>query len=135
MLNKMTLQGRITAKPEVKQTQSGVSVASFTVAWSEKVKEVETKCFQKCVAWRGTAEFLHKYFDKGQEMIVEGKMTTRDWNDDNGQKRSTNELVVDTVHFCGSKAKDSGGTPAAVQSQPVTAPHFEVLGDDEELPF
>ena len=134
MINKMVLQGRLTAAPECKQTQSGVPVASFTVAWSEKYKEIETKCFLRCVAWRGTAEFLCKYFGKGQELVVEGKMTTREW-EDNGQKRSVNELVVDAVHFCGSKAKDAGGTPTAAQSQPVTAPRFEVLSDDDELPF
>lgn len=136
MINKFILQGRLTAKPELKQTQSGVAVCSFTVAWSEKIKDVETKCFQRCVAWRGTAEFLNKYFAKGQELVVEGKMSTREWEAD-GQKRSVNELVVDAAHFCGSKAKDSSsGTPVAeTQPQPIVAPQFEVLADDDALPF
>ena len=148
MINKTILQGRLTAAPECKKTQSGVPVASFTVAWSEKFKEIETKCFLRCVAWRGTAEFLCKYFGKGQELVVEGKLTTREW-EDNGQKRSVNELVADAIHFCGTKAQNqgtapSGAAPAKTGSAgyqayspdaSADAPQFEVLGENDELPF
>ena len=145
MINKTILQGRLVAAPELKQTTSGVAVASLTVAWSEKYKDIETKCFLRCVAWRGTAEFLCKYFGKGQELIVEGKMATREWQDkDSGQKRNINELVVDTVHFCGSKAQNQSTTPAGAaqgETKPYSpdafadAPQFEVIGEDDELPF
>lgn len=149
MINKMVLQGRLTAAPECKQTQSGVPVASFTVAWSEKYKEIETKCFLRCVAWRGTAEFVSKYFAKGQEIAVEGKLTTREWDDDNGQKRSVIELVVNQAHFCGSKSQNQGtgsagaapartgsaGTSPYSPDASADAPQFEVLGEGDELPF
>ena len=119
MINKMILQGRLTADPEIKQTQSGVSCASFTVAWSEKYKEIETKCFQRCKAWRGTADFLGKYFAKGQEIIVCGKMVTEEWEKD-GQKRSAQILSVDDVHFCGKKQDAPQGTQSSANMQSST---------------
>lgn len=149
MVNKFILQGRLTAAPEIKQTQSGVSCANFTVAWSEKYKEVETKCFQRCKAWRGTADFLGKYFTKGQELIVVGKMNTETWEKD-GQKNSAQVLIVDEVSFCGSKGTQDGagaaqGTqtaaympdayaPQAAAGQPA-APTFETISGDDALPF
>lgn len=141
MVNKFILQGRLTADPEIKQTPSGVSCANFTVAWSEKYKEVETKCFQRCKAWRSTADFLGKYFAKGQEIIVVGKMTTEQWEKD-GQKYSAQVLTVDEASFCGSKSSNQGEVapaqaympPAAVQS-PAGAPKFEEIHGDDDLPF
>ena len=76
MINKVLIQGRLTKEPELKQTQSGVPVLLFTVAWSEKYKETETKCFLLCKAWRTTAEFINKYFHKGQEIGIDGRMVT-----------------------------------------------------------
>lgn len=154
MINKMILQGRLTADPEIKQTQSGVSCASFTVAWSEKYKEIETKCFQRCKAWRGTADFLGKYFAKGQEIIVCGKMVTEEWEKD-GQKRSQQVLVVDEVHFSGKRQDAPQGSQNSINPQGnnympsayspgsgssgaaqggVKAPEFEVV-EDNDLPF
>lgn len=140
MVNKFILQGRLTADPEIKQTPSGVSCANFTVAWSEKYKEVETKCFQRCKAWRSTADFIGKYFAKGQEIIVVGKMATEQWEKD-GQKYSAQVLTVDEASFCGSKGASQGEaapaqayTPPAAQTMP-SAPKFEEVGDDDQLPF
>ena len=139
MVNKFILQGRLTADPEIKQTPSGVSCANITVAWSEKYKEVETKCFQRCKAWRATADFIGKYFTKGQEIIVVGKMTTEQWEKD-GQKYSAQVLVADEAHFCGSK-KDNAGeasggyAPPAAANPPAGTPKFETVGEDDELPF
>lgn len=149
MVNKFILQGRLTAAPEIKQTQSGVSCANFTVAWSEKYKETETKCFQRCRAWRGTADFLGKYFTKGQELIVVGKMNTETWEKD-GQKNSAQVLVVDEVSFCGSKGTQDGAgaaqgaqtaaympdayAPQTAAGQPA-APSFETISGDDALPF
>ena len=76
MLNKLLYQGRLVADPEVKQTQRGVSFLEITIAWSEKYKETETSCFMRCKAWRNTAEFIGKWFRKGQEILIEGHMLT-----------------------------------------------------------
>lgn len=145
MINKMILQGRLTADPEIKQTQSGVSCASFTVAWSEKYKEIETKCFQRCKAWRGTADFLGKYFAKGQEIIVCGKMVTEEWEKD-GQKRSAQILSVDDVHFCGKKQDAPQGAQGGGNVQGnsgvtldysglASAPAAPQTALDDDLPF
>lgn len=139
MVNKSILQGRLTADPEIKQTPSGVSCANFTVAWSNKYKEVEEKCFQRCKAWRSTADFIGKYFAKGQEITVVGKMLTESWEKD-GQKYSAQVLVADEAHFCGPK-KDNAGeasggyAPPAAANPPAGTPKFETVGEDDELPF
>lgn len=119
MINRTVLQGRLVRDVELRTTQSGISVASFTVAWSEKYKETETKCFLPCTAWRQTGEFVSKYFTKGQEINVTGKLQTREWEDKEGNKRSTIELVVDEAAFCGSK---SDGAHSAHESDDNTSP-------------
>jgi len=81
MLNHTVVQGRLVADPELRTTQSGTSVCSFRVAWSEKYKETETKLFLSCTAWRGTGEMIAKYFSKGKEILVEGKLSTKSWDD------------------------------------------------------
>ena len=129
MLNKLEYQGRLTADIELKQTQSGVSFTEFTVAWSEKYKEVETKCFLRCKTWRQTAEFLSKYFKKGSELIIEGKMVTEQWEKD-GQPQSRTICDVEKVHFCGSKS-DNGGNNSPTNS----APKMEEIAPDDDLPF
>ena len=103
MINKMILQGRLTANIELKYTQSDVANTEFTVAWSEKYKETESKCFLRCKAWRQTAEFLEKYFQKGQEILIEGHMVTEEWEKD-GEKKSRTICLADKVNFCGSKS-------------------------------
>lgn len=135
MVNKLIYQGRLTADPELKRTQSDVPNLEFTIAWSEKYKEAETKCFLRCKAWRNTAEFISNYFKKGQEIIIEGRMVTEQW-EDGEEKKSRTICVIDKAHFCGSKA-DS--TPSGV-SHASTIPGtdgFENIPDgiDEELPF
>ena len=142
MLNKAVLHGRLTADPELRQTQSGVANVFFTVAWSEKYKEVEKKCFLPCKAWRSTAEFLCKYFKKGQELIVSGKLVTEEWTAQDGSKRSSLVLDVDVdgIHFCGAKREADGNSTSAVPSNtpasaPATAPRWETVSGDEGLPF
>ena len=124
MVNKCVMQGRLTKDVEVKQTQGGIPYANFTVAWSEKYKEKEDKCFLTCKAWRGTAEFLGKYFGKGSELIVEGRLITEEWEKD-GQKQSRVVLEADKVHFAGKKADNAGGDKGAAF----------VDVDDASLPF
>lgn len=135
MVNKLIYQGRLTANPELKRTQSDVSNLEFTIAWSEKYKEAETKCFLRCKAWRNTAEFIDKYFKKGQEIIIEGHMVTEQW-EDGEEKKSRTICVIDKAHFAGSKADSvPSGTS---QEQPAPGPDgFEPIPDgiDEELPF
>jgi single-strand DNA-binding protein len=133
MVNHMVLQGRLTRDPELRTTQSGTSVCSFTVAWSEKYKETETQLFMDCSAWRGTGEMVSKYFTKGKEILVEGKLRTDKWKDKDGNDRTSIKMTVERVHFCGPK---DGSTPAA--SAPVPSDghsDFAEVEDDGELPF
>ena len=110
MLNKAIIMGRITANPELRQTQGGVSVLSFTVAvdsrFTNQNGERQTN-FIHCVAWRNTAEFISKYFVKGQMIAVEGSLQSRSYVDKNGNNRSVLELVVENISFCGSKTENS----------------------------
>lgn len=139
MINHTVLQGRLTKDPEMRQTNSGVSVCSFTVAWSEKHKETETQLFMNCTAWRSTAEFIDKYFAKGREIAVEGKLVTRKWTDKEGNNRSTTELNVENVHFCGKKAEndDNASTGNNTAENSFTANSFADISDEteENLPF
>lgn len=117
MVNSMVLQGRLTKDIELRYTQSQIAYTGFTVAWSEKYKDTESKCFMRCKAWRSTAEFLEKYFKKGQEIVVQGKMLTEQWEKD-GEKKSSIVCLVDKVNFCGSKSgKDSA--PPKQNDEPV----------------
>lgn len=127
MINSAVIQGRLARDPEIKNTQSGIAVANFTVCWSDKHKETETKLFIFCRAWRGTAEFIEKYFKKGQEIAVEGRLITEEWEKD-GEKKSRVVLDVRGVHFCGKREDSQGAAAEPAGSQPVQA-------DDEPLPF
>lgn len=127
MINSVVIQGRLARDPEVKTTQSGVAVANFTVCWSDRYKETETKLFVFCRAWRGTAEFIEKYFKKGQEIAVEGRLITEEWEKD-GEKKSRVVLDVRGVHFCGKRDDGQGAAAEPAGSQPVQV-------DDEPLPF
>lgn len=137
MVNKMILQGRMVAAPELRQTQNGTPVCSFRVAWSETVKERETKLFLPCVAWQGTAELVSKYFPKGKEIAVEGKLSTREYEDRDGNRRSSTEMTVERVHFCGSK-QDGGqsGSQSYGTGKAQFAEVDEAFDDgDDFLPF
>lgn len=134
MVNKMILQGRLTADPELRQTQSGISFIEFTVAWSEKYNEIETKCFLRCNAWRGTAEFISKYFTKGQEIAVEGKIITEQWEKD-GQPQSRTICDVEKVHFCGSKSNNINTTPTTENATQGDVDGFMPVDNDDDLPF
>lgn len=133
MLNKVTYQGRLTKDPELKHTQSDVPNVLFTIAWSEKYKETETKCFLLCKAWRQTAEFISKYFRKGQEIVIDGHMVTENWTKEGEENNQVTLCIIDKAHFCGPK------TDADRQETPPPAPDnsFVEIPDnaDEELPF
>ena len=133
MLNKIILMGRLTRDPELRRTQSGTAVASFTLAVDRDYKpqdgEQETD-FIDIVAWRGTGEFVSKYFTKGRMAVVEGRLQVRDWTDKDGNKRRSTEVVADNVYFGDSKRSESG-TPAEPSGE------LQELPDEEkgELPF
>ena len=107
MLNHITIMGRLTRDPELRRTGSGVAVASFTVAVDRDFGgrdggERETD-FIDCVAWRQTGEFVSKYFTKGSMIVVSGRLQIRNWNDKDGNKRRSAEVVADNVYFGESK--------------------------------
>ena len=130
MVNLLILQGRLVRDPELQTTSSGITFARFTVAWSEKYKETETKLFLDCTAWRSRAEFIQKYFHKGQEIVISGKLHTESWETDDGSKRSKQCQTVDDAHFCGPKQADT------VPNVTYSEPDFSTLeGDDSDLPF
>lgn len=111
MLNHIVLMGRLTRDPELRRTQSGLAVASFTLAvdrdWSSKDTGEKTTDFIDIVAWRNTAEFVSKYFTKGRQCCVSGRLQIRDWNDKDGNKRRSAEVVADNVYFADSKPTGS----------------------------
>ena len=130
MLNKIILMGRLVRDPELRRTNGGTPVASFTIAVDRDFKsqggEKETD-FIDIVAWRNTAEFVSKYFTKGRMAVVEGRLQIRDWTDKEGNKRKAAEVVADNVYFGDSK-KDGGTAPDFNQN-------FTEVADDGELPF
>lgn len=132
MVNKIILQGRLTRDIELKRVgQDNIATTEFTVAWSEKYKEKETKCFLRCKAWRGTAEFLEKYFSKGQELVIIGQMVTEEWETD-GEKKSRTICNVESVSFCGSKGNNVNSKKTETDADGwVDIPD----GIEEELPF
>lgn len=136
-LNKVVLCGRLTATPELKQTTSGVSVCSFTLAVNRKfAKEGDQKAdFISVIAWRQTAEFITKYFDKGNSICITGSIQTRSWKDSKGENRYATDIVADEAMFVDSK-NDAGNHDAPTfASQAPTAPKFEDLKTDDDLPF
>lgn len=134
MVNRVIYQGRLVADPELRYTQSNVANVEFTIAWSEKYKDVDTKCFLRCKARRTSAEFIEKYFRKGQEIAVEGHMVTEQWETD-GEKKSRTICLIDKVHFCGNKSKSEQRTD--VPKPETDSDGFMNIPDgiDEELPF
>lgn len=159
MLNHIVLMGRLTRDPEVRHTASGLPVASFTLAvdrdFAQKGAEKQTD-FINIVAWRNTAEFVGKYFTKGQLVAVSGRLQVRDWTDKDGGRRTTSEVVADNVYFAESKrdrsqqsqsygqqpygysspAQSYDNQPYSPYSSPVSGSDFAELDDDDgDLPF
>ena len=139
MLNKIILMGRLTRDPELRRTQSGTAVTSFSIACDRDFKsqsgEKETD-FIDVVAWRNTAEFVSKYFAKGRMAVVEGCLQIRDWTDWDGGKRRSAEVVADNVYFGDSKSSDSkNGWTAPPASGASFADTSAGEQDEGELPF
>ena len=131
MLNHIVIMGRLTRAPELRKTQSGTPVASFTLACERDFApqgEARGTDFIDIVAWRYTAEFVEKYFSKGQMAIVTGRLQIRNWQDKEGNKRRSAEILADHVYF-GEGKKDRAET-----YEPQGG-FSEITGDDPDLPF
>ncbi|MCQ2441116.1 MAG: single-stranded DNA-binding protein [Clostridia bacterium] len=143
MFNLVVLTGRLTADPELKTTPNGISVTSFSIAVNRRYRSGEEPQtdFINIVAWRQNAEFISKYFKKGNLIGIEGSIQTRRYTDKNGNNRTAFEVVVNNAQFVESK-KDGSSAPSAVASEPASfsnadsSDFTEIDGDmDDDLPF
>lgn len=125
MLNKVILMGRLTKDPELRATNSGVSVATFSVAVDTGHGENKTTDFINCVAWRNTAEFVSKYFTKGKMIILSGRISSRSYEDNNGHKKYVTEVVANEVQFGEGKKQESDPNEDG----------FTPLDIDDDIPF
>ena len=135
--NNVILIGRFTADPELRQTQSGVSVTSFTLAVNKpynKEHDHPEANFINCVAWRGTAEFINKYFRKGNKIAIRGYIQTRKFTDKNGNNRTAFEIVVDEAGFIEAK-KDNNDANFDVECENTSNNNDDAVETDEDLPF
>lgn len=149
MLNRIILMGRLTRDPELRRTQGGTAVASFSLAVERDFKDQATgekaTDFIDIVAWRNTAEFAERYFHKGRMAVVEGRLQIRDWTDKEGNKRRSAEVVAEHMYFADSKPKDGDGSAGGYGGQAYSGGYaapapgqFQELSDDAddgELPF
>ena len=131
MLNVAAIQGRMADDPELKHTPSGVAVTSFTLAVDRYSKEERKTDWVDVVAWRQTAEFICKYFTKGQMIAVTGSIQTRSYEDKNGNKRKAVEIMAKEVSFCGSKEAPKQER----QEPPLPDTSDGWLDGDTDLPF
>ena len=159
MINNAVIMGRLTADPELRTTGNGIGVCGFTVAVDRNYRpegEERQTDFINVVAWRKTADFVSRYFSKGQMIAVQGSIQTRNYEDRNGNKRTAVEIVADNISFCGSKAETGAGgqnagapAPSGNPAPPVpayqqgsgagvsnaTPDDFSQVEMDDELPF
>ena len=165
MLNKIFLMGRLTRDPELRRTQTGTPVASFSLAVDRDFKDKSTgersTDFIDVVAWRQTAEFVSRYFTKGRMAVVEGRLQIRDWTDKDGNKRRSAEVMAENVYFGDSKRDSDGGSystgygnqggyaaggyapsgysapaaPSGYGAAPMSDQYAELSDDDGDLPF
>ena len=138
MLNHITLMGRLTRDPELRYTGTGTPVASLTIAvdrdFANKENGEKQTDFIDIVAWRNTAEFVSKFFTKGSMAVISGRLQIRDWNDKDGNKRRSAEILADNVYF-GEGKKDGNSQPkAAGKAHDIENNDFDVNGDGD-LPF
>ena len=139
-MNKVILKGRLTADPELRQTQSGISSCRFTLAVDRKFADKNTgerqADFVSCTAWRSTAEFVSRYFTKGSMILVEGAIRTGSYTDKNHSDVThyTTDVFVDNVEFCESKKKDNSQNSQTENSDFCDLSEFEEIGGDD-VPF
>ncbi|MBQ1517635.1 MAG: single-stranded DNA-binding protein [Clostridia bacterium] len=133
-MNNVSLIGRLTADPELKRTQSGLAMTRFSVAVDRRVKQGEENQadFINIIAWRQTAEFICKYFSKGQRIALTGRIQTGSYTDSEGKKRSTFDVIAENVEFCDSKNSQKTDTKSI---EVENTADFEQMPDDKDLPF
>ena len=126
MLNHIVVMGRLTRDPELRKTAAGVSVTSFSVAVDRDFSQDGQKetDFLDVVAWRNTAEFAAKYFTKGRMAVVSGRLQIRNWEDKEGNKRRTAEILAENIYFGDSKKEDDGGSASAPTQAGSFTPNF-----------
>lgn len=132
MLNHIDIMGRLTKDPELRYTQNQNPVVSFTIAVDRDGKDAGTD-FIECIAWKGTAEFVQKFFTKGSMAVVSGRLQMRDWQDHDGNKRRSAEVVANRVYFGEKKAKDS--LDAAMQRASAGGVNVQYEEPEVDLPF
>ena len=129
-MNKIIIKGRLARNPETKQTNNGKSVCNFSVAVNRRMNKDEADFFE-CTAWEKTGEFVTKYFSKGQEIIIEGRMESRNYDDKNGNKRTAWGITVEQVDFCGTKSSGQTSTPTVA----ANLDNFEEEVSTDGVPF
>ena len=143
-VNKVILVGNLGADPEVRSLESGVKVANFRIATSERYKDkngnqVENTEWHSIVVWRGLADITERYLKKGSQVYVEGKLKTRSWDDQNGNKRYATEVVADNMTMLGGRTEGGGDAaqapPQQSPSQTNTPPAASLDDIDDDLPF
>lgn len=145
-LNKVILIGNLCVKPELKQTPSGVNVTSFAIGIQRKYKEQDGSYrsdFINVVAWRQTAEFICRYFGKGDAIVICGSLQTRSWQDQQGNKRYATEVIAEEAGFCGKKDQNrapmpgDGDVPMPTEKPAGVMPegNFEEITGDDDIPF
>lgn len=141
MLNSAIIMGRLTRDPDVRQTQSGISVCSFSVAVDRDVVDKSTgergTDFINVTAWRSTADFVGKYFSKGSLIVVDGRLQVSGYTDKDGNKRTSTEIVANNVYFGGSKKKEDSNNASSshVSNDVPPAQSSDTPGSDDDLPF
>lgn len=139
MLNHITIMGRFTRDPELRHTQIGTAVTSFTLAVDRDFKDKNTgesaTDWISCTAWKGTAEFVSRYFQKGRMAVVDGRLQTRSYQDRDGNKRTAVEVVADHVYFGDSRKKESEGNAPEDELPDTEGQKFAELDDSSDLPF
>ena len=138
--NKIILGGRLTSAPELKQTQSGVPVCSFSIAVNRRARAGEQAVadFFNVTAWRATAELVSKYFTKGSSILVVGSLQNRSWTDQNGHKRFATDIIADEINFVDSRTESEAHRADAAPHIPeayTAQPSFEEVKQDDDLPF
>lgn len=144
MLNHIVIMGRLARDPELRHTQTGTPVATFRLAVDRDYKDKTTgergTDWIDVVAWRGTGEFVSRYFTKGRMAVVDGRLQMREWTDKEGNRRTTAEVVADNVYFGDSKREDSGRNsfsdcPPEYGASQGKDQFFEMADDDRDIPF
>lgn len=131
-MNEIIIKGRLTSDPELRKTQSDVSVCSFDVAVNRRFDK-ETADFFRCTAWRQAAETIAKYFTKGKEILIRGEMQSRKWVDNDGNNRLAWEILVEQFEFCGSKSDSAPQSSPKSSQKAKVNPNLNIQPEEGEF--